>query len=178
MLIFFSPRYAYENAQKYWAITEKTHRDMSNSHFDYFYHKIIEVIKPNRNDSILDAGCGSGEITYAFHKDGYRIAGFDSSEKLIEIAKNSFKPEIFYIDDFLDINVKDCEYSKIFVNNAFFYIHPRLYNRVLRNFYDILVEGGRLYLLDDPDYEKRNNLYKERVKKTFTALLPIYDTNR
>jgi SAM-dependent methyltransferase len=176
ILISLSSGYAYENAMRYWATAEKTHRDVSKASFNTFYRRIAEVVKPRKGETILDAGCGGGEITHAFREDGYKTVGFDASEKLIDRAKERYG-DAFYIDDFVSMNVKDRLYSKIFMNNAFFYVHPRQYFRVLHNFYDILVEGGKLYLLDNPDYAKRKALYKNQLKKVFTAVFPVYDAN-
>ena len=35
---------------------------------------------------ILDAGCGSGRDSLAFHQQGYRVTAFDASAKLVELA--------------------------------------------------------------------------------------------
>lgn len=177
MLISLSPSYAYENAQKYWATAEKTHREVSKRSFDIFYKRIAEVIKPNSRDNILDAGCGSGEITNAFHEDGFDVIGFDASKKLVERARETFMRDIFYVDDFIEMTRKDIKYSKIFVNCAFFYVHPKQYHRVLNNFFDVLADDGKLFLLDNPDFAKRAVIYKNKMKKIFTTFFPIYDAN-
>jgi SAM-dependent methyltransferase len=177
-LIFISPKYAYSNAQQYWEKTEKTHRNMNAVNFENYYQRISQIITPTKNDVILDAGCGSGEITQLFHESGYNIKGFDSSPKLIDKAKRKKNTCSFYIDSFIDMKTKHSKYSKIIINNAFFYVHPKKYQQVLINLYDILLDGGKLYLLDNPDYRKRKLLYKNNlIKIAFTSVFPIYDVN-
>jgi len=44
---------------------------------------------------------------------------------MIDRAKPTFKHDIFYVDDFLEMGVTKQKHTKIFVNNAFFYVHPK-----------------------------------------------------
>ena len=52
------------------------------------YIKILNTILPGSEiKSVLDAGCGKGELTYLFHSLGYAAKGFDFSEEALLEAK-------------------------------------------------------------------------------------------
>jgi len=62
-------------------------------------------LKPTRKYDILDFGCGSGEILGGIHNislNGSNIIGIDSSEKVIEQAKNSYPSVDFRHEKFVD----------------------------------------------------------------------------
>ena len=174
-----SPKIASKVAKSYWAKCDKTHGDTSWKSFEFYYNKIKEIMEPTKSDVILDAGCGEGELTYLFHKDGFDVKGFDSSDYLISKAKNRFGNNLFYVDDFVNMSNKKRKSTKIFLNSAFFYVHPKYCKTVLKNLYDITADGGRVYLFDDPDYSKRGKWYKRRnyhIQLFFnisTSLFPV-----
>ena len=62
--------------------------------------KIIErvgLIKKQHRDTIVDVGCGSGELTKQLVKYCNKIVGIDISEKSIEIAKSQAEPSVEFI---------------------------------------------------------------------------------
>ena len=170
-----SPEFALKVAKEYWANCAKTHGDTSSEAFEFYYKNILKIMEPTADDIILDAGCGGGELTYLFHKDGFNAKGFDSSEHLISMAKAKFGCDLFYVDDLVNMTDKKGGFTKIFLNNCFFYVHPKYYNTVLKNLYDITYDNGAVYLFDDPDYSKRNEWYKRHFPNILSFFLPIYD---
>lgn len=169
-----SPKIASEVAKNYWEKCDKTHGDTSWKAFEFYYHNIIEIMNPVKNDAILDAACGGGELTYLFHKDGFNVKGFDSSEYLIAKAREKFGNDLFYVDDLIDMRNTQEKFTKIFLNNAFFYIHPTYYKTVLKNLCNITEDSGTVYLFDNPDYHKRDRWYKHYSLNILTFFLPVY----
>ena len=59
---------------------------------DEEYIKILDatgILKEDKNNKILDVGCGSGAFSFVLFEQGFRnITGIDISDKLIEIANN------------------------------------------------------------------------------------------
>ena len=55
-----------------------------------FINFYIEVFNRNNYEphSIIDLGCGSGEITVLLGKKGYSVTGIDISSDMLSIAQN------------------------------------------------------------------------------------------
>ena len=173
-----SPKIASKVSQDYWALYHKPHTDVPLKSYEVYYNKIVEIMKPKKNETILDAGCGGGEITYLFHRDGFNIKGFDSSEYLVANARRRFGSHLFYVDDL--INMGNCKqrFTKVFLNGVFLCIHPAYYKVALRNLFNITEDNGIVYLFGNPDYSRRNRLYRRyraQLLNFLTLFLPIYN---
>lgn len=91
-----------------------------NNCLNELYHdetiRIINCFLPESDEdiSILDAGCGTGRLSYYLASRGAKVLGLDFSEKLIEIAKrntNASNPT-FKVGSILEINDQD-EYNLV-----------------------------------------------------------------
>lgn len=125
-------------------------------HKNYFSKKqlqkdvdfIIDVLKLNKKDKILDLACGHGRHTIELKKRGFNIDGLDFSDHLLKIAKNHVKQENlqmnFYKQNIHNINLKT-KYDKIFL----FFSEFGLFNaeKLLKNVTKTLKTNG-LFLLD------------------------------
>ena len=58
------------------------------------YKSVKDIIN---SDSILDIGCGTGELSKHFNSDKYQ--GFDFSIEAIKIAKKNNQDKVFYVGD-------------------------------------------------------------------------------
>lgn len=58
---------------------------MKNVDYDSWYKFLRRFIK--KKGTVLDLGCGTGELMYKFLKDGYIVTGIDISNKMLEIAQ-------------------------------------------------------------------------------------------
>jgi trans-aconitate methyltransferase len=63
---------------------------------DYIHHAafvpamagdVVSLLNPNAGETILDIGCGDGELTYQLQKQGCSVIGIDSSPSMIAKAK-------------------------------------------------------------------------------------------
>lgn len=68
--------YARWRASTVGAITERLERRL-----------VLELIGEVRGRSVLDVGCGDGDLAVALSKAGARVVGIDSSEAMIEAAR-------------------------------------------------------------------------------------------
>ncbi len=126
----------HELAEYYFAI-EKNHRDI---HHDVsFIQKLLGVEK---NPSLLDLGCGTGEHLDLLHRAGVRCTGIDISEKMLSIARARFSHGI----EFIRMDMTDMDYQEEF---------------------DIIISlfGSFNYLIQDSDIESM-------LRKTYRALKP------
>ena len=77
------------------------HSIMKNTTQTDFYRYYTEIFKKFniKPELILDLGCGTGDITYLFARDGYDMIGIDISFDMLNIAKkeNSHK-KILYLN--------------------------------------------------------------------------------
>ena len=84
---------------------------------DQLNKKILHLLdlKPIQNYDILDFGCGSGELLDAIHDvlpEGSKLIGIDSSEKVIEEAKNRYPFIDFHHKKFIDdLNFPDASFD-------------------------------------------------------------------
>jgi cyclopropane fatty-acyl-phospholipid synthase-like methyltransferase len=168
-LIYLSPTYAMKTSNKYWQNTTKTHGSMDEEQFDFYYSKLKELINPKLTDKILDYGGGNGEIAYRFKKEEYNIYHCDMSKIMVKNAMEKFSLD--------SCECKDIEgkYDIILMNNAYLCVHPKLAEDLLRKFYLLLNENGKVYITDIPDFEKRYLLSKNLLYLIVTYFIPVYD---
>ena len=61
----------------------------ANVYRDYFTKKYLyKNINPQKNDSVLDFGCGVGRVTFFLAPHVKNISGIDISKNMLEIANN------------------------------------------------------------------------------------------
>lgn len=83
-------KYYNQNAEHYYDSRKNL---IINQQIDFFLKRI------NKNDLILDLGCGSGNNLFQIRKQGFNIIGADFSQNLIEILLKD-RNEIVYNLDF------------------------------------------------------------------------------
>ena len=54
------------------------------------YHKFF-INNMNKNDSVLDIGCGNGALTYDVAKKAKKVVGIDLNERKIQLQKESIQ---------------------------------------------------------------------------------------
>lgn len=80
------------------------------------YKIILSYLKNGKNLKILNAGCGSGELSFLLAAAGHRVVGFDPSLEYIELARRnaarnnitSCSFEVGSIEDFSSMEGYDC----------------------------------------------------------------------
>ncbi|OFX17436.1 MAG: hypothetical protein A2033_07830 [Bacteroidetes bacterium GWA2_31_9] len=78
---------------------------------------ILEQMKKNNIDSMLDIGVGTGRTTSHFGKIASKYIGIDYSEKMIEICKEKFN----YLSNF-SFSTCDARNMSIFSDNSFDFV--------------------------------------------------------
>jgi len=167
--ITFDSRYAMKVANDYWQNTTITHGSMKEEEFDFYYKEIKKILKPTKEDKILDYGGGNGEIAYRFLQDGYNIMHCDLSEKMVKVAQKRYGLNSCKCDELTSI-----KFTKILFNNGFFYIHPKKIDAFLQKIYQHLEYDGILYITDTPDFDKRKDLNMNKLYYFFSYLFPVY----
>lgn len=103
------------------------------------YEYILNELNYLKEGSILDIGCGTGELLYIINKKGLKLYGIDLSDKMIEKAKEKLQNHAnLTIGDSENLPYKDNKFDIIICNDSFHhYPNPikalKEMNRVLKN---------------------------------------------
>ena len=116
--------------------------------------EVLDRLDPQPNESIVDAGCGSGRVTEKLLErlpDG-RVAGVDGSAEMIKVAGEKFAGDdrvTLIVSDLLDLtpdlleeNGATAAVDALFSTATFHWItdHDKLFSRI----HSVLRPGGRL----------------------------------
>ncbi|WP_053337431.1 class I SAM-dependent methyltransferase [Microscilla marina] len=117
----------------------------------------------NSNAKILDLMCGSGRVTNALKKRGYKMTGLDASEGMLNFARVNAPGVPFMLDDARLFDIKDEFDAVICMNNGLNHILQwkelvMAYSKV----YASLKKGG--YFVFDMSLEEhyKNSFSKQR----------------
>ncbi len=132
--------------------------------------RTIEMLKPGRQERILDLGCGNGLLTIEIARriPGGHVTGIEASSEMVGLAKqNAARLGITNIS-LININALDIdfmeEYDALFSNSAIHWIHDldRMYRLIFRS----LKPGGRITV--QTSLKEPNTLYE-----TIYAMLAV-----
>lgn len=101
---------------------------------------LINVLKPNKGELILDLGCGTGDLANKISGFGARVIGIDASESMIHRAKEKYTDIDFKVMDATKLNF-DYEFDCVFSNAALHWIKEP--QKVLEQIYSVLKTEGR-----------------------------------
>ncbi|MEA3506327.1 MAG: class I SAM-dependent methyltransferase [Elusimicrobiota bacterium] len=139
--------------------------------------KIVKLSPPFAGSSLLDIGCGSGEILSALRKNiaennisDVKLSGIDASHYMVERAKDNLKNE--------EINISVARSEKLpFKDNSFDYVicsevleHVEYLEATLKEISRVLKKGGR-FTLTFPNEDLINFIKKIVFSLNITNLL-------
>ena len=102
---------------------------------------ILELLRPEKGERILDLGCGTGQLTQQIAESGAEVTGLDSSPEMIGQARQNYPALRFVLADAASMQLEQ-EFDAIFSNAA---LHWMLDARqVARSMARALKQGGRL----------------------------------
>lgn len=115
-----------------------------NFSFVYEYGQdLLELLKPQSHQRILDLGCGTGQLTSLISKSGAEVIGMDKSAEMIQTARDNYTGLKFVQDDAAYFSF-DLPFDIIFSNAT---LHWVLDHRAcIQCMYENLKPKGRLVL--------------------------------
>ncbi|ONI44761.1 hypothetical protein AN641_06040 [Candidatus Epulonipiscioides gigas] len=137
----------------------------SNQHFVSQYgESLLEFLPDNTEQSILDLGCGTGDLTAQIFEQYPNTIGIDSSLEMIERAQSKY-PKIKFLNisayemDFFD------KFDVVFSNAVFHWILDQ--NKLHYNIYNSLHKNGILICEfgANKNIDKIFNAYNKSIKK-------------
>lgn len=110
-------------------------RNLLNAHYER--PAMLELVGDVTGRDVLDIGCGAGPLAEKLAQGGARVSGFDSSAKMIEIARQR-------LDDDVDLQVADLTAPLPYGNDSFDAACASLVLHYLPDWVDALTEIKRV----------------------------------
>lgn len=172
ILIRLSQNYHSKTVSNYWSKAPKTHYTEDKSQYDIYAKEIAKLItRYLGTDSlkILDHGAGEGSVAMElkkYMKDSEICVSEKFEQYRLALQDKGFRT--FDAD-----NLTENEFDAIYMNGAFFYVHPKMWKTEINRLLLSLRQGGYLFLTDVPTV-KKIPLSREKckgVKKAIVILL-------
>lgn len=122
---------------------DSTLYDTKHSFVSKYGEDVVRLLNPQQNEIILDAGCGTGDLTAIIAASGAIVEGIDLSKEMIEQAKEKF-PEISFKIASITEYEKPEFYDAIFSNATLHWILDK--GKAIQKMFENLKYGGRLVL--------------------------------
>ena len=135
-----------------------------------FLHAVSEIIQTldlQRDDVVLDIGCGTGLVSLAMSPLVAAIKGIDLSPRLVERAHNNLKGVdnvAFDVGSMTETGEADSLYTKVLAYSVLQYLDSEdAARQACAEVARVLVPGGRGLLAANPDPQKRE-IYEKKVR--------------
>ncbi|MBA4544648.1 MULTISPECIES: trans-aconitate 2-methyltransferase [Thermoactinomyces] len=111
----------------------------------YFVSKLgedlIQLLSPKPHETILDLGCGTGDLTNKIAQEGAKTLGIDSSPDMINKAREKYPHLSFEVQDAYQFQSKET-FDAVFSNAVLHWIKEP--TKVIKNIWFNLKPHGRL----------------------------------
>ncbi|MBI3947943.1 MAG: methyltransferase domain-containing protein [Armatimonadetes bacterium] len=140
---------------------------------DYVQKLLARFQASPRN--VLDIACGTGNVTFALAERGYRVAGTDLSEPMLEVAREKARQAQrhipFHRSDMRSLSLPDRYDLAVCLYDSINYLTTlEDVRRAFRSASDVLNPGG-LYIFDiNTIFALRENLFTQRHMDRHSAI--------
>ncbi len=139
--------------------------DQKHSYVFKYGEDLLNFLKPKRGEKILDLGCGTGYLTNLIAESGADVTGIDSSEEMINLAKQNYPTLKFELMNAADFNFNE-KFDAVFSNAVLHWVLKK--EEAVSCVYKNFKKGGRFIL------EMGG---KENVKKVISILRKVLAEN-
>lgn len=146
------------------------------SYFDTRHSSLIGLLDIHKDESVLDVGCGRGEMSYLAYIAGGHVKGLDYSKASIDIAKANYHVEdnrlSFIYSDFLEYTA-DTKFDKIVAADFVEHVEQPILENMFKKSSDLLCKNG-LFLVHTAPNKNHYQEYVERrdIAKSIGSYLP------
>jgi len=127
---------------------------------------LVELLAPSHGESILDLGCGTGDLANEISKAGATVTGMDLSTDMIDRAKEKFPDIDFKVGNAEEFYIEN-RFDAVFSNAALHWMKHA--DHVVRNIWNALNQGGRFVA----EFGGRGNV-EVLIRATSEVLLDEY----
>lgn len=114
--------------------------DEKHNYVFKFGEDVINLLKPQPGEIILDLGCGTGHLTNLIAEAGAEVYGIDSSAEMIEQARLKYPALKFDVMDATNFKFEK-KYDAVFSNAVLHWIPEK--GKVVECVFNCLKPGGR-----------------------------------
>lgn len=114
--------------------------DGSHAFVSKFGSDLIELLAPQKGESILDIGCGTGDLANELHRYGVKVIGIDQSTNMVNEACKKYPHIKFIVEDVLKMPFTN-EFDAVFSNATLHWVKEPF--QALSRIYNSLKRGGR-----------------------------------
>lgn len=157
--------------QKYWdELDNPLHVDNTEEFYESYAKEILFYL--GDRSSMVDTGCGSGDVLLRLKDSFDRIYAVDFSENMLNLAKDKFKDLSanhisFHVANMLNIDEFVKEPVDVIYNNAVLqYITEEDTINFLKKAKALLKKGGRVVLMNVPSVEYKDLFQLEFYRTT------------
>ena len=152
---------------KLWSIAPRYWSKYFEPWFLPVYRNVLEQLKLEKGDLLLDAGCGSGLFSHMAIKSGAEVTGVDAAPGLLELARERNPGFNFLEEDLEALPFANDSFDIVTGFNSFQYAGS--FEHALLEAKRVLKPGGRLVLVIWDKPEKSDGT---EVLKVIGSLLP------
>ena len=114
--------------------------DQKHSFVSNFGLGLVELLAPKPYETILDVGCGTGDLAHKIAEFGADVTGIDASANMVEQAKAKYPALSFSVQDATKLAFYE-QFDAVFSNATLHWIKEP--ETALRSIYTSLKHGGR-----------------------------------
>lgn len=182
----------YYNNSDYFSGARYNFADEKNGFNEYIKRNVLKIYYPDKDEKILDIGCGWGNISIALQKEKLDITGLDYSQRAINLCKETARKlnldsTKFICQDATDTGLKSESVDVVFCGDLVEHLYPEIYEELLKEVHRILRKGGK-FIIYTPNpqhifevFRRHNIILKKAVShvdyKTMDRLITSLNKN-
>lgn len=150
------------------ALYDNKHKFVSN-----FGESLVSLLNPQAGESILDVGCGTGDLANDISRSGAIVTGMDASQSMIGVAQDKYPSINFSVQTGEEFSF-ETKFNAVFSNAAIHWMKG--HRKVVQNCYDALLPGGRFVV--ELGGEKNIQSIVDAIELASKRLDIPYDSNK